>query len=72
MAKYLNSLHSDDIDTDQNGQMFLATKFHIVGFVAVLLKYSRQHENKYIITNEVQHEKTCLWGFRPGRTKLGL
>ena len=46
MAKYLNSLHSDDIDTDQTGQIFLAKKCHIVGFVAVLLKYCRQHENK--------------------------
>ena len=72
-------LHADSEDSDQTGQVprliwvFAGRTCHCAGFVMRWLKSSDIYSSSCALLRiEPRHEKTCLQGFRPGKTQTGL
>ena len=73
-------LQADSEDSDQTGRMprliwVLAGRTgHFVGFVVRRLMFvcGRCLDVSVSSIFEPRHEKTCLWGLRPGKTQTGL
>ena len=78
VAKDPNFLQVDSKDSDQTGRMprliwvFAGRTCRFVCFVMMRLILVDLKSVLYPKLNELRHVKTCLRGFRPGKTQTGL
>ena len=74
LAMTLGEMNYVDVFVDNNNYPFTVDSYILVGIFMLMMPIALVNllVSNCTISYEPRHEKTCLWGLRPGKTQTGM